>query len=66
MGRIDEVNAAIADLDRKIGAIQARLDSPDTPADLVNPLNAALDELQAKRSALGSTLIDLRVVAGGD
>jgi hypothetical protein len=61
--QIDNVKNALADLDKQIGQIQNALDSPDTPADEVDPLGAALINLQAKRSALASALIDLQASA---
>jgi peptidoglycan hydrolase CwlO-like protein len=60
---INNVKNALADLDKQIGQIQNALDSPDTPADEVDPLGAELIKLQAKRSALAETLIDLQAAA---
>jgi hypothetical protein len=58
------VTSAIAALDNQIGPIQTRLNSPDTPAEQVDPLREALIDLQARRSALQSTLIDLQSASG--
>jgi len=58
--QIDIVQNAIAALDGQISQVQNALHLPSTTADQVLALRSALIQLQAQRSALMSTLIDLQ------
>jgi outer membrane protein W len=58
--QIQQVQTAIAALDNQISQIQSALNSPSTTGDDVLALRSTLVQLQAQRSALMTTLINLQ------